>query len=116
MRVTATADDATLGCLVGQAFYFSTGPRSRKARNIETNKHCVVCPEDAGNAVILEVEVRRASPTDRSLRRVAAIYEKKYDWKMEGLVDSFYRVQPQKAFGLLESGASHPTARSFPHM
>src|SRR5213593_2186245 len=29
------------------AFYFSTGPRSRKARNIEKNMNCVVCPENA---------------------------------------------------------------------
>ncbi|HYY91188.1 MAG TPA: pyridoxamine 5'-phosphate oxidase family protein [Candidatus Dormibacteraeota bacterium] len=104
------------GVWFDRAFYFSTGPRSKKARNIETNNHCVVCPENAKAAVILEGEVRRASPSDRSLRRVLMYYEKKYDWKMEGLDDSFYRIQPQKVFGILEDGASNPARWSFPRM
>jgi len=67
------------------AFYFSTGPRSRKARNIEKNMNCVVCPENAADAVILEGTVRKASLDSSSLREIVRNYEEKYRWKMDGL-------------------------------
>ena len=95
------------------AFYFSTGPRSRKARNIEKNMNCVVCPENAGEAVILEGTVRKASLDKPSLSGIVRNYEKKYNWKMDGSGDSFYRVQPKKVFGFVESGASNPSRWSF---
>ncbi len=95
------------------AFYFSTGPRSRKARNIEKNMNCVVCPENAADAVILEGTVRKASLDSNSLREIVRHYEEKYSWKMDGSGDSFYRVQPKKVFGFVESGASNPSRWSF---
>ncbi|MBO0888295.1 pyridoxamine 5'-phosphate oxidase family protein [Candidatus Bathyarchaeota archaeon] len=101
------------GVWFDQAFYFSTGPRSRKARNIEKNPNCVICPENAEIAIILEGQARKASPNPL-LRRVVKNYERKYNWKMQGSEDSFYRVQPMKAFGIVESGASNPTRWSFP--
>jgi len=95
------------------AFYFSTGPRSRKARNIEKNMNCVVCPENAGEAVILEGTVRKASLDKPSLSGIVRNYEKKYNWKMDGSEGSFYRVQPKRVFGFVESGASNPSRWSF---
>ncbi|TMI26628.1 pyridoxamine 5'-phosphate oxidase [Candidatus Bathyarchaeota archaeon] len=95
------------------AFYFSTGPRSRKARNIEKNMNCVVCPENAADAVILEGTVRKASLDSNSLREIVRNYEEKYSWKMDGSEGSFYRVQPKKVFGFVESGASNPSRWSF---
>ena len=95
------------------AFYFSTGPRSRKARNIEKNMNCVVCPENAADAVILEGTVRKASLNGTSLRRIFEDYEKKYNWEMDDSEGSFYRVQPKKIFGFVERGASNPTRWSF---
>ena len=35
-------------------FVFSTGSKSRKARNLAQNAACVVCTEDANEAVIVE--------------------------------------------------------------
>ena len=49
------------GVWLDGAFYFSTGPRSRKARNLAVNTHCVVCPEQAHEAVILEGIAEEAS-------------------------------------------------------
>src|SRR5580704_16843130 len=39
---------------------FSTGSKSRKARNLEGNANCVVCTEDAHEAVIVEGTVEIA--------------------------------------------------------
>ncbi len=38
----------------GGVFYFSTGSRSRKASNLESNTHCVIGTEQAHEAVIVE--------------------------------------------------------------
>ena len=34
--------------------YFSTGSTSRKARNLATNPNCIMCTDDAAEAIILE--------------------------------------------------------------
>src|SRR5205823_11762931 len=34
------------------AFYFSTGEKSRKARNLQAHPQCVICTENAAEAVI----------------------------------------------------------------
>src|SRR5262249_47533941 len=39
------------------AFWFSTGAKSRKARNLTANPRCVICTDDAAKAVILEGSV-----------------------------------------------------------
>ena len=42
------------GVWLGDVFCLSTGPRSRKVRNLSINPHCVVSPELADKAIILE--------------------------------------------------------------
>ena len=42
------------GIWLDDAFYFSSGAKSRKARNLAANPNCVVCPEDGTQAVSLE--------------------------------------------------------------
>ena len=42
------------GVWLDDAFYFSTGRQSRKARNLGANPHCVVSTDRAEEAVILE--------------------------------------------------------------
>ena len=54
------------GLWLDGAFLFSTGRQSRKARNLEKNKNCVVCTEDAHEAVIVE---GTAGIADVSFRR-----------------------------------------------
>src|SRR4030088_3796305 len=42
------------GIWVDDRFYFSTGAKSRKARNLDANPSCVVCTDIPAEAVVLE--------------------------------------------------------------
>src|SRR5271170_737215 len=57
-------------------FLFSTGSKSRKARNLAQNPNCIVCTEHAQEAVIVEGVAEIADVAAR--RRFLPIYEKKY--------------------------------------
>ncbi len=59
------------GVWIDDAFYFSTDQRSRKSRNLAANPNCVVCPEGAGEAVILEgiAEEVTTGIFDKAIRR-----------------------------------------------
>ena len=89
-------------------FLFSTGRRSRKARNLAENQRCVICTEKANEAVILEGVAEEVA--DVTLRRkFLAIYERKYAWDMSSfeedilsLKEPIYAVRPVLAFGLDE--------------
>jgi nitroimidazol reductase NimA-like FMN-containing flavoprotein (pyridoxamine 5'-phosphate oxidase superfamily) len=83
------------------AFYFSTGEKTVKARNLAANPECVVCPEGAEEAVILE-GAAELIPAGEALKPIWAAYQKKYKWKMEGT--PFYRVRPRMVFGFIETG------------
>ncbi len=74
------------GVWLGEIFYFSTGPRSRKARNLTVNPHCVVSPEGADKAIIVEgVAERVTSPA--VLKQVADVCSTKYQWPTEPTQD-----------------------------
>jgi general stress protein 26 len=47
------------------AFWFSTGPRTRKAKNLAGNPRCAIGTEKADEAVILEGTVQEV--TDRTV-------------------------------------------------
>lgn len=87
---------------------FSTGRRSRKARNLAKDRHCVICTEKANEAVIVEGIAEEVS--DVALRRkFLALYERKYKWDMSAfekdiltLKEPIYAVRPVVAFGLDE--------------
>jgi nitroimidazol reductase NimA-like FMN-containing flavoprotein (pyridoxamine 5'-phosphate oxidase superfamily) len=57
-------------------FFFSTGRRSSKSRNLTANPKCTVSPDGAGEAVILEGVAREVRETTR-LRRFESAYKKK---------------------------------------
>src|SRR6202451_1547659 len=57
-------------------FLFSTGSKSRKARNLAQNDKCVVCTEDANEAVIVEGTAEIADVAAR--RRFLPVCERKY--------------------------------------
>jgi hypothetical protein len=89
-------------------FVFSTGSRSRKARNLSANHYCVVSPErieDATSpeeAVILEGVAEQT--TDPALfRKFATAYKTKYEWDIETMDQSesaMLVVRPRVVFGL----------------
>src|SRR5262249_52204175 len=89
------------GVWVDERFYFSTGPKSRKARNLAANANCVVCAEPAKEAVI--VEGTAAAVIERSeMLRVAPAYDRKYNEDIMKHLDAgegpLYRVTPRVVF------------------
>jgi nitroimidazol reductase NimA-like FMN-containing flavoprotein (pyridoxamine 5'-phosphate oxidase superfamily) len=90
------------------ALYFSTGSKSRKARNLAKNPHCTMCTEKADEAVILEGTVETEKNVER-IREFLRLYEKKYKWDMSSMADDLlrlkepvFRLRPKTAFGLAE--------------
>jgi len=81
------------------AFYFSTGDKTVKARNLAANPHCVVCPALGDEAVILEGVVEFI-PASAGLERLWQAYQKKYAWDMKD--SPFYAVRPRAVFGFIE--------------
>jgi hypothetical protein len=84
------------------AFWFSTGPRTRKARNLADNPHCVIGTEKADEAVIVEGTAEQIA--DRSLwKQIAGPYDKKYGGELLPLLEAsrgaIFRVTPKVAFG-----------------
>ena len=97
------------GIWLDNALYFSTGRKSRKARNLAANPECVICPEDASQAVVLEGTAHEI-PASSLPRRFYSAYERKYNWKIEkGGEDPFFQVHPKVVFGFAESGRANPT-------
>jgi hypothetical protein len=86
---------------------FSTGSKSRKARNLARNKNCVVCSEQAHEAVIVEGVAGIADVAAR--RKLIPAYEKKYKFDMSSMKDDLlsmkepvFAVRPRVVFALWE--------------
>jgi hypothetical protein len=88
-------------------FLFSTGSKSRKARNLAENSKCVVCTEHAHEAVIVEGNAEIADVYAR--RKFLPAYERKYKFDMKSMKQDIlsmkepvFAVRPQVVFGLWE--------------
>jgi hypothetical protein len=88
-------------------FLFSTGSKSRKARNLAKNPKCIVCSELAQEAVIVEGVVEIADVPAR--RKFLPVYEKKYKFDMKSMRDDIlsmkepvFAVRPRVVFALWE--------------
>jgi hypothetical protein len=88
-------------------FLFSTGGKSRKARNLAQNTNCVVCTEDADEAVIVEGTAEIADVAAR--RKFLPAYERKYKFDMKAMEQDIltmkepvFAVRPRVVFGLWE--------------
>jgi hypothetical protein len=97
-------------------FLFSTGSKSRKARNLAQNKNCVVCTEHAHEAVIVEGIAEIAPVAAR--RKFLPTYERKYKFDMKGMKDDIlsmkepvFAVRPRLVFGLWEKYFMEKTTR-----
>jgi hypothetical protein len=91
------------------AFWFSTGPRTRKAKNIAAEPDCVIATEKADETVILEGIAQEIK--DRSVwKQIAESYDRKYGGEILPLLESsggsIFRVEPQVAFGQDEHAAN----------
>ena len=95
------------GLWLDGAFLFSTGRQSRKARNLARNPRCVVCSEQAEEAVIVEGVAEIA---EVPVRRVfLKKYKPKYNFDMAGMEQDIlsmkepvFAVRPSLVFGLYE--------------
>jgi hypothetical protein len=88
-------------------FLFSTGGKSRKARNLAQNTKCVVCTENAHEAVIVEGIAKIADVSAR--RKFLPAYERKYKFDMKAMKQDIlsmkepvFAVRPRVVFGLWE--------------
>lgn len=95
---------------------FSTGSKSRKARNLHQNPNCVVCTELANEAVIIEGTAEIADLPAR--RKFLPVYERKYKFDMKGMKDDIlsmkepiFAVRPRVVFGLWEKYFATKTTR-----
>lgn len=86
------------GVWLDDAFCFSTGSQSRKARNLAENPRCVIsCEVDEAQIIVEGVaEVMIGSELNR---RFAKAYGPKYEWDMEGLNEPVYAVRASVVFG-----------------
>jgi Pyridoxamine 5'-phosphate oxidase len=98
------------------ALIFSTGSKSRKARNLERNPNCVICTEDADEAVIVEGVVEIADVGAR--RKMIPAYERKYKFDLSTMKDDLlsmkepvYAVRPKVVFGLWEKHFQNKSTR-----
>jgi len=84
------------------SFWFSTGPQTRKARNLADNPRCVIGTEKADEAVILE-GTAEAVPDRAAWKQLIEIYNHKYGGDLAPLLESsgslVFRVTPQTVFG-----------------
>jgi pyridoxine/pyridoxamine 5'-phosphate oxidase len=93
------------GIWIEDAFWFCTGARTRKSKNLLAHPQCVIATEAADEAVILEGEV--AQVLDKiQLEGFVTAYNKKYGGDVEALLKDqsslVYRVNPSKVFGFDE--------------
>ena len=99
----------TWGAWVDGTFYFGSGPRSRKARNLSANPNVVVHLESGDDVVILEgIAEEFANPEPSLFARIADAYAAKYldpetgqEFRLSD-VEGMYAVHPRVAFGWLE--------------
>lgn len=84
------------------ALYFSTGWKSRKARNLARNHNCVICFERGRDEVIVEGAARHVTSA-ALIRAVGRQYWAKYKFKLDPSLGPIFAVRPRKAFGFIET-------------
>ena len=89
------------GVWVDDAFYFSTGRKSRKGRNLAANPACTVTNDDGEEAVIVEGSAEEVKDAE-ALERVASAYKKKYKMDPRSMGEPIFRVCPGTVFAFIE--------------
>ncbi len=89
------------GVWLDGAWYCSTSAKSRKARNLSKNRHCIVCNENAAEAVIME-GVARKLPAAKVPKRAFPAYKAKYGWELDPKTGPVFEVRPRVIFAMPE--------------
>jgi nitroimidazol reductase NimA-like FMN-containing flavoprotein (pyridoxamine 5'-phosphate oxidase superfamily) len=89
------------GVWLDDAFFFSTGHKSRKGQNLSANPACTIANGNGEEAVIIE---GLAAPVEDAavLERVAAAHKKKYKMDPRSMGEPIFLVQPSRVFGFVE--------------
>ncbi len=98
------------GVWVDDAFYFSTGRKSRKGQNLTANSACTIANDNGEEAVIVEGLATQVNDA-AVLERVASVYQKKYKMDPRSMGEPIYRVQPRRVFGFVEKTFAQSATR-----
>lgn len=97
-------------------FLFSTGSKSRKARNLNVNPNCIVATEHAHEAIIVEGIAEIADVATR--KKLLPAYERKYKFDMSTMKDDIlsmkepvYAVRPRVVFAMWEKHFQNKSTR-----
>ena len=91
------------GVWLDDAFFFSTGRKSRKGQNLADNPACTIANDDGKEAVIVEGLATQVQVEDAAaLERIATAYQKKYKMDPRSMGEPIFRVRPSRVFGLVE--------------
>jgi hypothetical protein len=107
------------GVWLDSRLWFSSGLRSRKARNLAVDPRCTVTTDDARDPIVLEGTAERVTDLDRIAGFLAAV-NTKYDTDMtadflDPAVNGTFAVRPRWVFALREDDFSgSPTRWTFP--
>ena len=93
------------GVWLDDAFFFSTGGKSRKGQDLAANPACTIANDNGAEAVIVEGTAEELKDA-AALERFAAAYMKKYKMDARSMGEPIFIVRPKTVFGFIE--------RSFP--
>ena len=89
------------GIWLENAYYFSTGSTTRKAKNLAANPNCTVCNENVEEAVIVEGQARQLTVAEIP-EAAFGLYQKKYGWKLDPEMGPAFQVTPRVVFAMPE--------------
>jgi nitroimidazol reductase NimA-like FMN-containing flavoprotein (pyridoxamine 5'-phosphate oxidase superfamily) len=89
------------GVWLDDAFFFSTGHKSRKGQNLSANPACTIANDNGEEAVIIEGMATQAEDP-AVLDRVATVYMKKYKMDPRSMKEPIFAVRPKTVFGFVE--------------
>jgi hypothetical protein len=95
------------GVWLDNRFSFATSTRTVKGRNLAANPRCVVCPERAEEAVIVEGVAERVRGR-AAIRRFREAYAAKYGEDVDTRALPVHAVTPVLAFGFVSDAAAYP--------
>ena len=91
------------------AFWFGTGSKTQKARNLAKNPNCIVGTQSAAEAVILEGVAELITDT-AIIKKLEPASLHKYGMSGGG-AEPVYRVRPTRIFGLVEKSFTKTATR-----
>ena len=89
------------GVWLDDAFFFSTGRKSRKGQNLAANPACTIANDDGAEAVVVEGQAAQIEDA-AVLERVATAYKKKYKMDPRSMGEPIFIVCPRTVFGFIE--------------